>query len=50
MSVIYLSLLFGKPAVVNTDTYGDFVIGPHYNTKLLWGLGNKKEHSCAPRS
>lgn len=42
MSVIYLSFLLGKSATVNTDTYSDFVIGPHYNTKLLWGLGNKK--------
>lgn len=42
MPVIYLSFLLGKSATVNTDTYSDFVIGPHYNTKLLWGLGNKK--------
>lgn len=45
MSVIYLSFLFGKSAIVNTDTYGDFVIGPHYNTKLLRGLGNKKKNT-----
>lgn len=49
LSAIYLSFLFGDSDMVNTDTYGDFVIGPHYNTKLLWGLGNKKKNGpCMP--